>query len=162
PGHRALRGARGGTAGRERAERAAGGEAQAGVAPVPGSVPDVHADHPDRGGSGVAGHQGVEHRGPADPADRAERGDRDAAGGQRAEAARNALRRWMRAPAGGRRDAAGAQTPAEEVVAGDVALIAAGDEVPADGRIVAASALQIDESALTGESTPAAKDAGTL
>jgi Ca2+-transporting ATPase len=42
-------------------------------------------------------------------------------------------------------------------VVGDAVLIAAGDEVPADGRIVAASALQIDESALTGESTPAAK-----
>jgi P-type E1-E2 ATPase len=41
------------------------------------------------------------------------------------------------------------------VVVGDVVLIAAGDEVPADGRIIAASALQIDESALTGESTPA-------
>ena len=41
-------------------------------------------------------------------------------------------------------------------------LLAAGDEVPADGRIVAASALQIDESALTGESTPAAKSAQTL
>ena len=45
---------------------------------------------------------------------------------------------------------------------GDVVLLAAGDQVPADGRIVAASALQIDESALTGESVPAAKDAGTL
>jgi len=45
---------------------------------------------------------------------------------------------------------------------GDVVLIAAGDEVPADGRIIAASALQIDESALTGESVPAAKDAQTL
>jgi P-type Ca2+ transporter type 2C len=48
------------------------------------------------------------------------------------------------------------------VVLGDVVLIAAGDEVPADGRIIAASALQIDESALTGESIPAAKDAQTL
>ena len=45
---------------------------------------------------------------------------------------------------------------------GDVVLIAAGDEVPADGRIVTSSALQIDESALTGESVPAAKDAETL
>jgi Ca2+-transporting ATPase len=30
------------------------------------------------------------------------------------------------------------------------------------GRIVTSSALQIDESALTGESVPAAKDASTL
>ncbi|MEU7060731.1 hypothetical protein [Streptomyces sp. NPDC046197] len=49
-----------------------------------------------------------------------------------------------------------------QVVVGDVVLLAAGDEVPADGRIVAASALQIDESALTGESVPAAKDSRTL
>ena len=41
-------------------------------------------------------------------------------------------------------------------------LHSAGDQVPADGRIVAASALQIDESALTGESAPSAKDAETL
>jgi P-type Ca2+ transporter type 2C len=51
---------------------------------------------------------------------------------------------------------------AEQVVVGDVVLITAGDEVPADSRIVAASALQIDESALTGESAPAAKSAQTL
>ncbi len=36
-------------------------------------------------------------------------------------------------------------------------LLAAGDEVPADGRIIEASSLQIDESALTGESVPASK-----
>jgi P-type Ca2+ transporter type 2C len=80
----------------------------------------------------------------------------------KAESAMNALKSMMKATARVRRDGAEAQIPAEQVVAGDVALIAAGDEVPADGRIVAASALQIDESALTGESTPAAKDADTL
>ncbi|MFG2006256.1 HAD-IC family P-type ATPase [Spirillospora sp. NPDC048911] len=80
----------------------------------------------------------------------------------KAESAMNALKSMMKATARVRRDGTEAEIPAEEVVVGDVVLIAAGDEVPADGRIVAASALQIDESALTGESTPAAKDAGTL
>jgi Ca2+-transporting ATPase len=41
-------------------------------------------------------------------------------------------------------------------------LLAAGDQVPADGRIVSASTQQIDESALTGESVPAAKDPAAL
>ncbi len=80
----------------------------------------------------------------------------------KAESAMNALKSMMKATARVRRDAAEAQVPAERVVVGDVVLLAAGDEVPADGRIIAASALQIDESALTGESTPAAKDAETL
>ncbi|HYA52772.1 MAG TPA: HAD-IC family P-type ATPase [Streptosporangiaceae bacterium] len=80
----------------------------------------------------------------------------------KAESAMNALKSMMRATARVRRDGSESQIPAEQVVVGDVVLIAAGDEVPADGRIIAASALQIDESALTGESVPAAKDAGTL
>ncbi|MEK0415029.1 MAG: hypothetical protein RL352_426, partial [Actinomycetota bacterium] len=44
-----------------------------------------------------------------------------------------------------------------EVVPGDVVLVEAGDRVPADGRIAVAVNLEIDESALTGESQPAAK-----
>ncbi len=80
----------------------------------------------------------------------------------KAESAMNALQSMMKATARVRRDGAEAEIPAEELVAGDVVVIAAGDEVPADGRIVSASALQIDESALTGESVPAAKDAATL
>ena len=79
----------------------------------------------------------------------------------KAESAMNALKSMMKATARVRRDGIEAEIPAEQSV-GDVVLIAAGDQVPADGRIVAASALQIDESALTGESTPAAKDAVTL
>src|SRR5215469_10434256 len=77
----------------------------------------------------------------------------------KAESAMNALKSMMKATARVRRDGAEAQIPADQVVAGDVVLISAGDEVPADGRIIAASALQIDESALTGESVPAAKGA---
>ncbi|HXZ74563.1 MAG TPA: HAD-IC family P-type ATPase, partial [Streptosporangiaceae bacterium] len=80
----------------------------------------------------------------------------------KAESAMNALKSMMKATARVRRDGAESQIPAEQVVVGDVVLIAAGDEVPADGRIIAASALQIDESALTGESVPAAKEAETL
>src|SRR6266566_3675953 len=80
----------------------------------------------------------------------------------KAESAMNALKSMMKATARVRRDGTEAQIPAEELVVGDVVLISAGDQVPADGRIVEASALQIDESALTGESVPAAKDAETL
>src|SRR5262249_21349337 len=66
----------------------------------------------------------------------------------KAESGMNALKSMMKATARVRRDGAEAQIPADQVVVGDVVLIAAGDEVPADGRIIAASALQIDESAL--------------
>jgi P-type Ca2+ transporter type 2C len=80
----------------------------------------------------------------------------------KAESAMNALQSMMKSTARVRRDGVEAQIPAEQLVAGDVVLITAGDETPADGRIVSSSALQIDESALTGESVPAAKDAVTL
>ncbi len=80
----------------------------------------------------------------------------------KAESAMNALKSMMKATARVRRDGTESEIPAEQLVVGDVVLIAAGDQVPADGRIIEASALQIDESALTGESTPSAKDAETL
>jgi Ca2+-transporting ATPase len=80
----------------------------------------------------------------------------------KAESAMNALKSMMKATARVLRDGVESEIPAEELVVGDVVLIAAGDQVPADGRIIAASALQIDESAMTGESTPAAKEATTL
>ncbi len=80
----------------------------------------------------------------------------------KAESAMNALQSMMKAKARVRRDGVEAEIAAEQLVVGDVVLIAAGDEVPADGRIVTSSALQIDESALTGESVPAAKDAAAL
>jgi P-type Ca2+ transporter type 2C len=75
----------------------------------------------------------------------------------KAESAMNALKAMVKATARVRRDGSEAEIAAEEVVVGDIVLLAAGDEVPADGRIVAASSLQIDESALTGESVPASK-----
>jgi Ca2+-transporting ATPase len=80
----------------------------------------------------------------------------------KAESAMNALKSMMKATARVRRDGVESEIPADRLVVGDVVLLAAGDQVPADGRIVEASALQIDESALTGESVPAAKEAGVL
>jgi Ca2+-transporting ATPase len=79
----------------------------------------------------------------------------------KAESAMNALKAMVKATARVRRDGFEAEISAEDVVVGDVVLLAAGDEVPADGRIIEASALQIDESALTGESVPSSKGTAT-
>lgn len=43
--------------------------------------------------------------------------------------------------------------PAEEVTVGDIVLLEAGDQIPADGRLIDCASLQTNESALTGEST---------
>ncbi len=80
----------------------------------------------------------------------------------KAASAMNALKQMMKAEARVLRDGAQAQVDATQLVPGDVVLLAAGDQVPADGRIIAAATLQIDESALTGESVPAAKDPAAL
>jgi Ca2+-transporting ATPase len=80
----------------------------------------------------------------------------------KAESAMNALKSLMKATARVRRDGQESEIPAEEVVLGDVVLLAAGDSVAADGRIVSAASLDIDESALTGESVPASKTTGPL
>jgi P-type Ca2+ transporter type 2C len=80
----------------------------------------------------------------------------------KAESAMNALKSMMKASARVRRDGTELVVPADQLVVGDVVLLTAGDQVPADGRILAASALEIDESALTGESTPVAKGVATV
>jgi Ca2+-transporting ATPase len=54
------------------------------------------------------------------------------------------------------------QIEAIQLVPGDIALLEAGDVVPADGRIISSATLEVQEAALTGESAPVAKDAGTL
>jgi cation-transporting P-type ATPase F len=54
------------------------------------------------------------------------------------------------------------QVSAEDLVPGDIVLLQSGDKVPADLRLFAARDLQIEESALTGESVPAHKATAPL
>ncbi|HTS97405.1 MAG TPA: HAD-IC family P-type ATPase [Streptosporangiaceae bacterium] len=60
------------------------------------------------------------------------------------------------------RDGAERTIPASGLVSGDVVLLAAGDVVPADCRLLDAQALQADESTLTGESVPVDKAAAPV
>lgn len=55
------------------------------------------------------------------------------------------------------RDGNTVQIETKELVPGDIILIEAGDFIPADARIIECSNLQVDESALTGESVPVNK-----
>ena len=77
----------------------------------------------------------------------------------RAERAIEALRRMTAPSAHVRRDSAEIHVPAREVVPGDVLVLAAGDRIPADARLIEAANLEVEESSLTGESTPVAKSA---
>lgn len=60
-------------------------------------------------------------------------------------------------PASVIRDGVQAGVPGEEIVPGDLLVLRAGSRVAADARVVSASGLEADESALTGESLPVVK-----
>ncbi|MDR2834450.1 MAG: cation-translocating P-type ATPase [Streptococcaceae bacterium] len=51
---------------------------------------------------------------------------------------------------------------AKELVIGDIVLLEAGDCIPADGRLIEASSLKVDEGMLTGESTQADKEVTSI
>lgn len=59
------------------------------------------------------------------------------------------------------RDGKPVEVPVNGVVPGDVVLLDAGDTIPGDGLLMESTDLFVDESALTGESYPAEKKAGT-
>ena len=75
----------------------------------------------------------------------------------KASASVAALQKMLIVQAKTRRDGRLVQLPMEELVPGDIVNIEAGDLVPADGRLLTAATLEIDESALTGESVPVPK-----
>ena len=72
----------------------------------------------------------------------------------RAERAIEALRRILPQRASVRRDGRPREVDAQDVVPGDILLLAAGDRICADGELVADVELKIDMSTLTGESRP--------
>ncbi|CAN5410195.1 magnesium-translocating P-type ATPase [soil metagenome] len=75
----------------------------------------------------------------------------------RAEATAEALKRSIALRATVRRDGQPIDIPVREIVAGDVVMLAAGDLVPADGVVLAANSVQVNEALLTGEPYPAEK-----
>jgi Ca2+-transporting ATPase len=80
----------------------------------------------------------------------------------RAERAIEALRQMAAPTARVLRDGEERELPARELVPGDVIFLRAGDRVPADARLMEAVNLQIEESALTGESVPVEKHISPL
>jgi magnesium-transporting ATPase (P-type) len=85
----------------------------------------------------------------------------------KAERALDAIRGMLSPVAVVRRDGALREIAAQQLVPGDIVLLASGDKVPADLRLLEVRSLKVDESALTGESEaveksadPVARDAG--
>jgi len=68
-----------------------------------------------------------------------------------------ALKRMLAQHATVRREGLVVEVSRFDLVQGDIVLLDAGSKVPADGRIIVAQGLEIDESTLTGESVPAGK-----
>jgi P-type Ca2+ transporter type 2C len=68
-----------------------------------------------------------------------------------------ALQQMSRVKAKVRRKGQVEKIPAEDLVPGDVVVVEAGDIVSADIRLFEANKMQVDESALTGESVPVSK-----
>jgi Mg2+-importing ATPase len=80
----------------------------------------------------------------------------------RAQSAVAALRSRVKTRANVLRDGIAQQLPIEEVVPGDVVLLAAGSIVPADALLLAATDCYVSEAVLTGESFPAEKAPGVV
>lgn len=75
----------------------------------------------------------------------------------RAEASLAALRKMLASSARVKRDGSWSNIDTASIVPGDVVLVEAGDRIPADGRLITATNLEIEEAALTGESLAVVK-----
>lgn len=80
----------------------------------------------------------------------------------RTERALSALSKHAERSVRVRRDGELREVVEGKLVAGDVIELAAGDEVPADARLLEANGLEVDESALTGESLPVVKKVAAI
>ena len=80
----------------------------------------------------------------------------------KAEQAMSALAQSMVTEATVIREGKQQKIPATQIVPGDLVRLEAGDKVPADCRLIEVKNLQIDESALTGESVPVSKQTQPL
>jgi Ca2+-transporting ATPase len=80
----------------------------------------------------------------------------------KAEASLTSLRSMLQLQARVQRDGEVKQIPADDIVPGDIVRFEAGDKVPADGRLLEAATLEIEEAALTGESTPVLKNVAPI
>jgi len=78
-----------------------------------------------------------------------------------AERATEALKELLPLKARVRRDGAEAEVPASSLVPGDVVVLAEGDRLSADARLIEGS-LEVDMAALTGESQPVVRSAAAL
>lgn len=81
---------------------------------------------------------------------------------RKAEKALDALRKLTVTHCTVRRNGILKDVPADELVVGDIVILTAGCVVPADLRLAVSAGLEINESALTGESVPVAKDSEFL
>jgi Ca2+-transporting ATPase len=80
----------------------------------------------------------------------------------RAEKAMEALKNMVTPRSRVRRGGRVAAADAAGLVPGDLIVLEAGDRVPVDGRLIEATNLKVNESALTGESMPAEKHTAPL
>jgi len=80
----------------------------------------------------------------------------------KAENAAEALKERVATTATVLRDSVKREVKISEIVPGDVIFLSAGDMVPADARLMSAKDLDLDQSALTGESFPVEKTSAPL